>query len=69
MGNLLDDEVEDVLPEDAITDDEMVEELFTNAFDKQPESEFLVDVYDWWEKKGFLTVKQWNSVSAIADGD
>ena len=59
----------DKIPDDGITDDGMVEGLFADAFDKQPESEFLVDVYEFWETKNYITVKQWNAVSNIADGN
>ena len=58
------------LPEGAVTsDDDDIEALFERAFDKFPESDFLSNVYDWWEAKQFLTEAQYNAVKRIAKED
>ena len=60
-------QAKDKFPPDAITDEDEIEGLFYCAFQNFPESEFLDSVYEWWEQKGFITLKQFEAVEKIAD--
>lgn len=56
------------LPPGAVTDVEEVEGVFEEAFWAAPRSDFLVNVYDWWEAKGFLTEAQFEAVKKFTKG-
>jgi len=51
------------LPPDAVTDAPRIERMFEIAFAQSPQSEFLASIYDWWQKKSFLTKSQFVSLA------
>jgi len=55
------------LPEDAHTDSTEIEELFDLVMSEHPHSDFLQDVYAWWEEKQFLTAAQYNTIKRLAE--
>ena len=54
---------------DRYDDSDEIERLFDEAFIKRPNSEFLEDLYSWWEDKQFLTAKQYAALNSVIDGD
>lgn len=48
------------IPEGAVkAPNDVVDAMFETAFDETPNTQFLNDIYEWWEKKGFLTSVQY----------
>lgn len=74
VNDILNDEVnggfdEDDFPPGSVVDETEIEPLFETCFDMKPMSDFLLDVYEFWEKNGFVTAAQYEKLQEIADGE
>ena len=54
------------LPLDAHTDANEIEGLFDTAFSRRPDSDFLSNIYAWWQEKSFLTESQYLALCKFA---